>query len=714
MALKKARGKEGSVAAYITRNQALKKLQIKLAEFRRLCILKGIHPREPKKKVHGHNKTYYHLKDINFLMHEPLLEKAREIKVHERKIKKARSKLDEALAERLRGSRPSYTLDHLVKERYPSFVDALRDLDDALTMLHLFATLPADSRHHIPAERVHTARRLALEWQAYVTRTHALRRSFVSVKGAEVVGQKITWLVPHQLSQVIPSDVDFRVMLTFLEFYETLMGFVNFKLYHELGLAYPPLLDSKLEEAAAELYAMMRDLAQASQDRKDKAQQQQQQALAPGATTDSAAAPGGGQPAASTDADTEMQQAEAQTQAKQQELTLKESQARLASLQSRLSAMEEEQPQQQSGGAGDADMGDADAAAATAGAGEELREGAEEGEEDDDEETRQCRRLFKGLVFFLAREVPRESMLLLIRAFGGTASWEGDGAPFPETHESITHQVVDRPAQKHMFLDREYVQPQWVYDCANTRVLLPSAAYGPGLIPPPHLSPFVDNEVEGYVPEYADTIKRLKENAQAAAAGGLGGDNGAFLALPGGEEAQAELEASAERVARSEEAAAAARLAEVAAQERLYTDDLKKEVGGVPFSASLKEPSAANFDETEAGVSGAGEEAEDVEEEEDEEGGEEEETKKKATRVTRQQQQQQPKKKEKPPSVATEAADEAAMAQMMMPRKTKKLYEAMQMGKAKKRAGVELLEERKRKALASSPAAGTKKNKKAA
>ncbi len=54
--------------------------------------------------------------------------------------------------------------------------------------------------------QVDTARRLALEWQAFVVRAYALRKVFVSVKGfyyqAEIMGQQVTWLVPHQLAQV--------------------------------------------------------------------------------------------------------------------------------------------------------------------------------------------------------------------------------------------------------------------------------------------------------------------------------------------------------------------------------------------------------------------------------------------------------------------------------------------------------------------------------
>lgn len=38
-------------------------------------------------------------------------------------------------------------------------------------------------------------------------------------------------------------------------------------------------------------------------------------------------------------------------------------------------------------------------------------------------------------------QVPRESLLFIIPAFGGVVSWDGDGAPFKEADPSITHQV---------------------------------------------------------------------------------------------------------------------------------------------------------------------------------------------------------------------------------------------------------------------------------
>ncbi len=74
----------------------------------------------------------------------------------------------------------------------------------------------------------------------YVIRSHTLRKVFVSVKGiyyqCEIMGQKITYIVPFKYPTDLPIDVDYRVMVTFLDFYLVMLKFVNFKLYSMLGL----------------------------------------------------------------------------------------------------------------------------------------------------------------------------------------------------------------------------------------------------------------------------------------------------------------------------------------------------------------------------------------------------------------------------------------------------------------------------------------------
>ena len=85
-------------------------------------------PREPKnrKKAQKGNlstiKTLYYEKDIRFLLHEPIVWKFRDFKVFLRKLKKAQERKEWETVERLKLNKPKYNLDHIVKERYPTFI----------------------------------------------------------------------------------------------------------------------------------------------------------------------------------------------------------------------------------------------------------------------------------------------------------------------------------------------------------------------------------------------------------------------------------------------------------------------------------------------------------------------------------------------------------------------------------------------------------------
>ncbi|KIM85406.1 hypothetical protein PILCRDRAFT_817418 [Piloderma croceum F 1598] len=469
----RTKGKAGAAKAYVTRSSAVKRLQCSLADFRRLCILKGIFPREPRNKKKANKgstapTSFYYAKDIAYLAHEPVLKKLREHKAFAKKLSRALGRGEWSSAKSLEDNKPSYRLDHIIKERYPTFIDAVRDIDDALCMIFLFASLPSNSR--IPPSLIENCARLAAEWQLYIMHSRSLRKTFLSIKGiyyqAEVMDQSVTWLVPYQFTQNIPSDVDVRVMLTFLELYQTLLGFVFFKLYTDAGLVYPPPLDTQKDEGGAGVGAFsLQDanhnatLVVAAKEVKVDGKKVSSKDVRQTIKHIVASAP----PSSEGDmmmVDTHTNAAETDEEFVAQPSTSDPNAPTILPTLQSLNAL----PQTIS----------AD--------------------------------LFAPYTFFLSRESSRPIFEFIVRSFGGRIGWppsSGSGSPFDETDDSITHVIIDRPLvgkpnetaeERDRRFRRKYVQPQWVVDCLNAGKILLGEPYGQGKTLPPHLSPFGEYE----------------------------------------------------------------------------------------------------------------------------------------------------------------------------------------------------------------------------
>lgn len=461
MARIKRKGKSGAAKNFVTRNQAIAKLQVTLADFRRLCIFKGIYPREPRNKKKANKgstapTTFYYAKDIQYLLHEPVLNKFREQKTFSKKLQRALGRKELGDAQRLEKARPKYTLDHLVRERYPSFLDALRDLDDPLNMLFLFANMPATDKvsHRVTKE----AGKLTNQWLAFVAKERLIKKVFVSIKGvyyeANVRGQEVRWLVPFKFPTNIPSDIDFRIMLTFLEFYSTLLHFVLFKLYGDADLVYPPPIDTDKLKGVGGLSAYVL-----------KTKDESVSSLLP----------------AERSKETESSSVEVKTQLSTE------------------------------------DINKAKAADAQEDDDEDVEENVEQVELDEFSLTTKTpgdvltqptqfsspsSTLFSKFVFYVGREVALDILEFCILSAGGVIVSEiaVDDLKInnPEAYSkldlsTITHQIVDRPKVASKVAGRTYIQPQWVFDSINKGELVPVGEYAPGETLPPHLSPWGDS-----------------------------------------------------------------------------------------------------------------------------------------------------------------------------------------------------------------------------
>ena len=575
-------GTTGQAKNYITRTQAVRKLQISLPDFRRLCIFKGIYPREPRSKKKANKSstpstTFYYAKDIQYLLHEPLLERFREHKAVSKKIARSLGRGEVGDAARLeKNHNKKLPLDHIIKERYPTFVDALRDLDDALSLVFLFANLPSTS--DVPPKTIALCQRLCLEFEHYLIVTHCLRKSFLSIKGiyyqATIQGQDVMWLVPYKFVQRVTGDVDYRIMATFVEFYTTLIGFVNFRLYTTIGLIYPPKFDSKSEEQGGELTAFLLE----------------------GKGVDGTRSIEG---ATNGETNDEVNGAHHISEDVQKQIEgIKEPDSSSSANQLvPISADSDSQHQPDAIDTFNPLSTDADTLPQPA------------------PSTTAFSNLFAPFTFFISRETPKAPLEFLLRAFGckriGWSSVLGDGAyTNDELNPAITHQIVDRPAlssdsqqepssaspstthnqpqrieastntpagneiatvddttssdgpreiTKGGFAagfrlpDRIYVQPQWIWDCINTLTLQPPHLYAPGATLPPHLSPWVKPRKGVYDPTVPLAEQEKEGEAEAArfeiANAADGQDNGeGEREGEGEEERDAEVDELEERV----------------------------------------------------------------------------------------------------------------------------------------------------------------------
>lgn len=251
-------------------------------------------------------------------------------------------------------------------------------------------------------------------------------------------------------------------MLTFLELYQTLLGFVFFKLYADSGLVYPPPRDTVKDDSGAGVGAFsLQELAS--------------QPLAASKTT--------------------------QVEVHGKRVSTKDVRNTIKSIAT---------------SSAEGDAGAESPAADSAVLEEDEEEFVPHPSTSNPDEAAALptlrtlaslpqsgtSKLLAAYTFWLSRETSRPVFEFIVRSFGGRIGWpesSGSGSPFDESDDSITHVIIDRPLvekpneteeERERRRRRKYVQPQWVVDCLNAGKILLEEPYLQGKTLPPHLSPF--------------------------------------------------------------------------------------------------------------------------------------------------------------------------------------------------------------------------------
>ncbi|AFZ81089.1 pescadillo N-terminus domain-containing protein [Theileria equi strain WA] len=269
MTVKKKANQEGPTKNFVTRTQALKKLQVSLKDFQRLCILKGVYPRDVarggtltskgiNRRKLKKDKIYYHINDIRNLASGDLLSKFRDISSHLKRFKRLVAR-DELYDAKLKlKNKPKYSLTAIVKQRCPSLISAVSDLDDAISTIAAVSALPGDHKRDLNLSMISKCSTQLNYFLKYVSDTGSLTKTFISIKGfyfqALILERPVTWIIPHAFSQSLPHEVDFKVIMTFVEYYLELLRLVNYKLYLMAGMEYPPKIKKGSENLPEDFY----------------------------------------------------------------------------------------------------------------------------------------------------------------------------------------------------------------------------------------------------------------------------------------------------------------------------------------------------------------------------------------------------------------------------------------------------------------------------